>query len=324
MYIFNDPKEFFEPLYQTKVKIFPWEFELLHTKTLRRLKHLSHYGTGSFITTVKHSRFEHTIGVFTVIATFFPDEEELRIAALLHDIGHLPFSHAVEKTLSFNHHQLTEQYIKEIEVASILDKYGFSADRVIALLNDNSPLSHQTPYLSADHFDSFMRDAYMNGKSKEHPAEVFKRISFQGNYIEADLQTSRTIMHSIHADHANFLSPVMVCLDALLAKAITIYAAETEVELGVIQRLVNSELIQLLREVKIDRITNILDTIMYNPERLSVYPVPGNELDEIRVVKIYDKTPLVDGAPLTAFCEESQVLMGEIRAMKKTYYFGLD
>ncbi|MFS0864068.1 HD domain-containing protein [Fredinandcohnia sp. 179-A 10B2 NHS] len=235
IYSLTNPTVFHEPFYQKDVELFPWEYELLQTTTVRRLKFLSHYGAGSLITSAKHSRFEHTLGVWTLIATFFPKEEELRIAALLHDVGHLPFSHAVERTLGFNHHHITEEYIKGEEISTILQKHGFSPTTIIDLLNRDTPVSHKTAYLSADHLDSFLRDAYMLGKLRMHPADILKALSFNHYYVETDMATGKHIMEAIYHDHSCFLHPINLALDVLLAKAISTFTEETNVELTNIQ-----------------------------------------------------------------------------------------
>jgi len=96
-----------------------------------------------------HKRFEHSLGVMEVAGRIFntvfnqrPDDkvyeriaEELqperksywlrvvRVAALLHDIGHLPFSHAAEEALlpeGWNHERLTADIIRKSEIADIL------------------------------------------------------------------------------------------------------------------------------------------------------------------------------------------------------------
>jgi HD superfamily phosphohydrolase len=103
-YIFRNPVNIYDPFYQITTKLTLGSMNYSQSKALKRLKFLSHYGTASFITAAKHTRYEHTVGVWTIIAHFFPIEKELRVAALLHDIGHLPFSHAVERTPGFNHH----------------------------------------------------------------------------------------------------------------------------------------------------------------------------------------------------------------------------
>lgn len=321
MYIAENKEQFTDPFYQTTVELYPWESELLQSPVIRRLKFLSHYGTGSFTTSAKHSRFEHTLGVWTIISSFFQKEEELRIAALLHDIGHLPFSHAVERTLGFNHHALTESLIKDEAIGSILQKYGFDPFRIIDILNTDSPLSHKTNYLSADHLDSFLRDSYMLGKRMKHPADIIQKITFHHHYVEADIDTAKTIMEAIHFDHTHFLHPTLLALDVLLAEAIKVYASHHHVELSVIQGLTNQELIQLLASSHVQLIHELLSIIMFYPEKILVQQAAGENTRTMGVKKVYDKSPLVDGNPLPSLCHESHQLLQSIRALQRQYYF---
>ncbi|MCA9049585.1 MAG: HD domain-containing protein [Planctomycetaceae bacterium] len=96
-----------------------------------------------------HNRFEHSLGVMQFAGRIFDTlfggrvsdsvndriseqleqkiywRQVVRIAALLHDIGHLPFSHAAEKELlpeGWNHERLTVDMIRNSEIAEILQK----------------------------------------------------------------------------------------------------------------------------------------------------------------------------------------------------------
>ncbi|MBM7662045.1 HD superfamily phosphohydrolase [Bacillus mesophilus] len=320
-YIFRNQENIFDPFYQLNTKADPWEYELLQSRALKRLKFLSHYGTASFITAAKHSRYEHTVGVWTIIARFFPSDKNLRMAALLHDIGHLPFSHAVERTLGFNHHTITEDYIKGQEVSAILTKYGFCPQAIINLLNEDSPLTHKTPYLSADHLDSFLRDSYMLGKLDKHPSTIIENISFSGHFVDADLSTSESIMNAIFQDHKSFLEPTCLALDALLAKAISIYVRQKELPIGTIPILTNHELLQLLLHSNIQEVEEILDIIMWYPEKIIIHDEEVNNAEKIEVKKVYDKTPLVKGKPLSEISSEAKYKLNQIRSFKKIYYY---
>lgn len=101
-----------------------WEKELFLTKSVRRLKHLAHFGARSYISPVVHTRFEHTVGVWKLAAHFFPEDSLIRAAAILHDIGHVPFSHSVERALGYNHHELTNQLIQEEAISNLLQDAG--------------------------------------------------------------------------------------------------------------------------------------------------------------------------------------------------------
>ncbi len=98
-----------------------------------------------------HTRFEHSLGVMDVATRIFdnifdqrhndqvqariakelqPEQKAywrrvVRLAALLHDIGHLPFSHAAEEALlpeGWNHERLTAEIIRNSEIADILNQ----------------------------------------------------------------------------------------------------------------------------------------------------------------------------------------------------------
>lgn len=97
---------------------------LVDTFEFQRLRRLTQLGTSSFTYPgAEHSRFQHSLGVahlFRQLAcelnrqgTPLSDEELLvgTCAALLHDIGHSPFSHALEGVLGKKHH---EEWTQEI------------------------------------------------------------------------------------------------------------------------------------------------------------------------------------------------------------------
>ncbi|MFS0864067.1 hypothetical protein [Fredinandcohnia sp. 179-A 10B2 NHS] len=64
-----------------------------------------------------------------------------------------------------------------------------------------------------------------------------------------------------------------------------------------------------------------MSTILWYPEKINWNSEPIADADRIEVKKIYDKTPLIDGNPLTDLCEDSQGLLSKVRSLKKSYYF---
>ncbi|HPJ84339.1 MAG TPA: HD domain-containing protein [Methanothrix sp.] len=99
-------------------KFFKHEIAVIDTPLIQRLKYISQLGAVyNVFPTARHTRFEHTLGV-VIAATriwesllennhldYLPESERKRIllnvrmAAILHDIGHCPFSHASEVVL---------------------------------------------------------------------------------------------------------------------------------------------------------------------------------------------------------------------------------
>ncbi|WP_426446370.1 HD domain-containing protein [Paenibacillus sp. S-38] len=222
-FLFQSGQRVWEPLYQLQIEPEPFERELFQSAPLRRLKHVHHYGAGSLISRMVHSRLEHTIGVWTLARHFFSGWRELHAAAIVHDTGHLPFSHSIERVLGLNHHQYTERAILSDPLAPILKRHGLAPHAIIDLLNRDTPLSHRSDFLGLDHLDSFLRDTWSAGQAERAPAELMRRLSFRGPYAEADEEAAVHLMKAIAADHRIFLSPMFLAADELLGRAAALH-----------------------------------------------------------------------------------------------------
>lgn len=161
--------------------------KLLCSREIQRLRRIHQLGV-SYLTYpgAEHSRFSHALGTFhlTKLALkylgenedrYFDDNERIAVlaAGLLHDIGHGPFSHVLEKDYGIHHEAWTEKLIvsKESEVNSILRNYNRGLPRrIIKLLFEpakefslfNALLSSQ---LDVDRMDYLLRDSYFCGNS---------------------------------------------------------------------------------------------------------------------------------------------------------------
>lgn len=130
-----------------------------------------------------HSRFEHVLGTMHVagligesIATDvgLKDEEiqELRLAGLLHDVGHGPFSHLFEEVLAetngASHEDISQRIVLESDVADLLEEGGIPAKRMAKLCVGKlktHPFMNEViaGSLSADIMDYLLRDSYFTG-----------------------------------------------------------------------------------------------------------------------------------------------------------------
>ena len=141
MHYYNDGADGFlwEPLYRKRSGLTPCEQEIVMHPALRRLQRIAHYGGSARILPMTHTRFTHTIGVFTLAVHFCPEDWLLRLAALLHDVGHLPFSHSAERGLGVDHHELTVRVLEESGLNAILRKHGFDPAAVLAVIEGRPP-----------------------------------------------------------------------------------------------------------------------------------------------------------------------------------------
>jgi HD superfamily phosphohydrolase len=162
------------------------ELALIDTRAFQRLRHVKQLGfTSLTFPGAQHTRFEHSIGVYHLTreallhllrqpdAPSLTEEDVLTVlaAALVHDIGHYPFSHAVEElelsTLR-DHELISQQIIVESEVATVLrEVWGVEPARVAHLIRRSPAITGVDVLLSnlltgdldTDKLDYLVRDA---------------------------------------------------------------------------------------------------------------------------------------------------------------------
>ena len=174
--VFRDPVYGYVHVYDQLI------WDLIQTKEVQRLRRIKQLG-GTYMVfhTAEHSRFSHSLGVYEMARriiralmhqeTVLSEEERLLVlsAALLHDLGHGPFSHSFEAVFSVRHELFTERIIMEdTEVNRVLEGYqkGF-AKKVCDVINKTYPnplvINIISSQLDADRLDYLLRDAYFTG-----------------------------------------------------------------------------------------------------------------------------------------------------------------
>lgn len=164
--------------------------DLINTPEFQRLRRVRQLGVSSLTYHgAEHSRFVHSLGVFnfaqriieTLRRRYGPNhavskvlEQRARVAkaaALLHDIGHGPFSHMIERASgsSFDHEKMTGKLItnKEGEVHGILADVGIDPAEVAQIIDKAHPsqliVDIVSSQLDADRMDYLLRDSLMTG-----------------------------------------------------------------------------------------------------------------------------------------------------------------
>lgn len=148
-----------------------FEIKLVDTPPMQRLRRIKQLGfTYLVYPGANHSRFEHSIGTLH-IASQIADNIELdndekmmvRSAALLHDVGHGPFSHVSEGVLDSPHEYLTSRVIKESKISNILSEL-FDLEEIVDIINGKGPLGQIiSSELDADRMDYLIRDSHYTG-----------------------------------------------------------------------------------------------------------------------------------------------------------------
>ena len=147
------------------------EVEVMNNPQFQRLRRIKQLGLISLIYPgANHTRFEHSIGTMHIASKLADkldlnqaDKELVRISALLHDIGHGPFSHVSEGVLSFPHEELTKYVIKNTAIRDIVEK-KFDIDKIIEIINGEGKFGPiVSGELDADRMDYLLRDSHYTG-----------------------------------------------------------------------------------------------------------------------------------------------------------------
>ena len=220
------------------IPITEWEEKIINSPFFQRLRWIKQLGFASYIFPgAEHTRFAHAIGVMHSMQQMIqslqigvPDHElfnpkstnpaamlhkSLRIAALLHDIGTFPFSHAIEfayirhgsptskgkkgkgknkekgkkpKDLPNSHEHLGSFIIKNTDYESgltrILQDYNLDVKLISKIIKGDSPylIANQLMHsdLDADRMDYLLRDAHYTG---------IQYGKFDRDYLLANLTT---------------------------------------------------------------------------------------------------------------------------------------
>jgi len=155
---------------------------LIDAPEFQRLRRIKQLGLGLYTYQgAEHSRFTHSLGALHLMTRIldrlsesYPiaaeDRLAVRAAALLHDVGHAPFSHAMEKTLGIHHEHLTIAAITSEETVLNQTLRSHSAElpqRVASVVGgDFKPAALAqlvSSQLDVDRMDYLLRDSLMTG-----------------------------------------------------------------------------------------------------------------------------------------------------------------
>lgn len=156
------------------IPVSPLEAALVDSAPLQRLRRVRQLGLTSYVYPgAEHSRFGHSLGAMHVAGRvaeqlvaggWAGDPRLVRLAALLHDVGHPPLSHAGEK--GERHERMSWRLIRSGAIAQILGEAGIDPDAVVAVLDGRGdPVAHAvvSGQLDADRMDYLLRDSHMCG-----------------------------------------------------------------------------------------------------------------------------------------------------------------
>jgi len=155
-------------------------FDIIEHPYMQRLRRIMQLGLSHLVYPgAIHTRFHHVIGATHLMSLAIEtirkkgfeisadEERAVLIAILLHDIGHGPFSHALEYDIVKNvsHEKISGYFIKELS-----NEFGDDLERALLIFKDtySKPFLHQlvSSQLDMDRLDYLNRDSFYSGVSE--------------------------------------------------------------------------------------------------------------------------------------------------------------
>jgi len=197
------------------------EREIINSRPFQRLHRIKQLG-GADLTYpgATHTRFLHSIGTMhlsDLLARHLHENgyltldeiQKIRIAGLLHDVGHGPFSHVFEDILDkyrhLTHEDLTSWVIRESEIGDLLTVHGFSREEtaqlaVGGLTKTDKPYLNQliSGHFAPDIMDYLLRDSYYAGVAygRVDAHRLIKSLDLVGDTLAADYTGAFGILES--------------------------------------------------------------------------------------------------------------------------------
>jgi HD superfamily phosphohydrolase len=177
-------------------------FDLIEHPYFQRLRYIKQLGMTHLVYPgALHTRFHHAIGAMYLMDTAIEtlrnkghnisddEEEAVTIAILLHDIGHGPFSHALERTIieGIDHEDISSMLMSKLN-----QQFDGRLTMAISIFNNTFPRKflHQlvSSQLDMDRLDYLNRDSFFTGVSEGviSSERIIKMLNVKDDHIVVD------------------------------------------------------------------------------------------------------------------------------------------
>ena len=166
-------KKFIRDSVYGDITINDFEVQIMDMPQFQRLRRIKQLGLINLIYPgATHTRFEHCVGTMNLGSKLAEELcldqyeiELIRASALLHDIGHGPFSHVSEGVLSVPHEELTNYVVTKTSMKDLLEE-KFDVNKIVDIVNGNGKLGPiVSSELDVDRMDYLLRDSHNTGVS---------------------------------------------------------------------------------------------------------------------------------------------------------------
>ncbi len=206
-----------DPIYGY-IRLTEIERNIIDTFAVQRLRRIKQLAGAEYVyPAANHTRFEHVLGAMYLaglVADNLPtdlsaeERQKVRLAALLHDVGHAPFSHLFEpfllKYLGRNHEDMSTWIIASSALGDVIREQGFDAKELSQLAvgklsNSNKRFVGQIisgPF-DVDKMDFVVRDSYHTGAGYGS-VDVF-RLIYTMDILDGNLAVDITALPALES-----------------------------------------------------------------------------------------------------------------------------
>ncbi|MCJ7479117.1 MAG: HD domain-containing protein [Candidatus Nanohaloarchaeota archaeon QJJ-7] len=283
------------------------EEDVLDTPEMQRLRRVKQLGLSSLVyPSATHSRFEHSLGAFALASQFAEslglgekEAQELRLAGLLHDVGHGPFSHVSDRIFHENgtsHEQFSKEKVRDSRISDLLEEEGIDPEKICQLIGGEGRLgSVIAGHIDVDRMDYLVRDAHYTGvaygtideETIIRAARLDEGLAFSAKYVNAieSLLTARYLMMPTVYMHRTSRIAEQMFLEAYRR-----FEEEQDMDPDEMAAMDDSQLMHLMKSVEASRrmVEKIEDRQLY---KVAARLDPGRETDELRE-EVMDSTGL--------------------------------
>ncbi len=205
------------------IEIGALEVELMDTPEFQRLRGIKQLGTAYLVfPSAMHTRFEHSLGTLWMAhrlvqavrrthSVSTDDDRLIRIAALLHDITHIPFGHTLEdeRRVLPRHDKdelRTNHFFRQSTVGRILEREGIT-DGILRVLEGRCGFMSDIAAgaISADLLDYLRRDTYFCGLSQNYDARIFESFAVVDDRLVFNLEKHGMLRRDALSELVNLL-----------------------------------------------------------------------------------------------------------------------
>lgn len=283
------------------------ELTIINTSEYQRLRRIKQLGMSETVyPSASHTRFAHSLGVMHLARKLgdsigLPEEQvrENQVAGLLHDSGHLPFSHTFEdlfeSRVGYSHEKISCDYIDKLVSNENVD-FPVDPDSVKdIILGQYSGTNLVSNEIDCDRLDYLLRDSYHTGIQLgkiEHDTLIKFAEQIDGD-LGFDHKSLRSVERLLDArmqmNYSVYSHDTVNITETMLERAVELHVDNTDDEMVDLVGLDDSEMSYLLLNSNYDPASELYSFVRDRKLYKTAYYNPLDEQDVENLKKIQNE-----------------------------------